>query len=348
MYLHGLATANPPRSCTQAECLELARSAYDTLPGFDRRARLMLSSILRSDSGVETRQFAVRAISRLFQLDADELNGEFRATAPALAAAALEPAMRQAGVEPEELAALVVCTCTGYLCPGVSSYVAEDLGLRPDIWLHDLAGLGCGAAIPGLRTVAAILAGDPGATVACVAVEVCSAAFYLDNDPGVIISACLFGDGAAATIWRAAPGSRRLRCHGFDTVHDPASRDRIRFEQRNGKLRNLLHPSVPDLAAGAVASLHRRDALRTGTPPARVIAHAGGKHVLAALEKVLPGQDLAASRIILRRHGNMSSPSVLFALQEALRNDAPSPGRDWWLTSFGAGFSAHSCRLSAG
>ena len=348
MYLHGLATANPLRSCTQAECLALARSAYDTLPGFDRRARLMLSSILRSDSGVETRQFAVRDIARLFQLDADELNGEFRATAPALAAAALEPAMRQAGVEPEELDALVVCTCTGYLCPGVSSYVAEALGLRPDIWLHDLAGLGCGAAIPGLRTVAAILAGDPGATVACVAVEVCSAAFYLDNDPGVIISACLFGDGAAATIWRAAPGDRALRCHGFDTVHDPASRDRIRFEQRNGKLRNLLHPSVPDLAAGAVASLHRRDALRTGTPPARVIAHAGGKHVLAALEKVLPGQDLAASRIILRRHGNMSSPSVLFALQEALRHDAPSPGRDWWLTSFGAGFSAHSCRLSAG
>ena len=102
MYLHGLATANPPRSRTQAECLELARSAYDTLPGFDRRARLMLSSILRSDSGVETRQFAVRDISRLFQLDADELNGEFRATAPALAAAAIERGarMQATGVAP--------------------------------------------------------------------------------------------------------------------------------------------------------------------------------------------------------------------------------------------------------
>ena len=348
MHLHGLATANPPLSCTQAECLELARAAYDMLPGFDRRSRLLLSSILRGDSGVDTRQFAVRDLRRLFHLDADELNGEFRATAPALAASALRPALRQAGLTAGDVDALVVCTCTGYLCPGVSSYVAEDLGLRPDAWLHDLAGLGCGAAVPGLRTVGAILTADPGATVACVAVEVCSAAFYLDNDPGVIISACLFGDGAAATVWRGTPGAYGVRCHGFDTVHDPASRDRIRFEQKDGKLRNLLHPSVPGLAAGAVATLHRRAAARTpDTPPARVIAHAGGKQVLAALEQVLPGQDLAASRTVLRRHGNMSSPSVLFALEEALRDDAPSPGRDWWLTSFGAGFSAHSCRLSS-
>ena len=66
-----------------------------------------------------------------------------------------------------------------------------------------------------------------------------------------------------------------------------------------------------------------------------------------ALEQALRGYDFTATREILRRHGNMSSPSVLFALEEALRNDAPEPGRDWWLTAFGAGFSAHACRLSA-
>jgi alkylresorcinol/alkylpyrone synthase len=346
MYLHGLATANPPASYSQAECLALARSAYDILPDFNRRSRLMLSSILGGDSGVAARQFAARDVSRLFRAGADELNEEFRATAPPLAVAALQPALQQAGLEAQEVDALVVCTCTGYLCPGVSSYVAEAMGLRPDAWLHDLAGLGCGAAIPALRTVQAMLAADPGATVACVAVEVCSAAFYLDNDPGVIISACLFGDGAAATVWRTKPGPRGLRCHGFDTIHDPGSRDRIRFEQRNGKLRNLLHPSVPELAARAVAQLHVRATANGQPAPARIIAHAGGKDVVAALERALPAHDLRATREILRRHGNMSSPSVLFALQEALRDDAPSPGRDWWLTAFGAGFSAHACRLS--
>ena len=251
MYLHAISTANPPASFAQAECLALAAAAPQWKENLDRRSRLMLSTILRGDSGIQRRQFAARDINHIFSLDADELNEEFRQTAPALALDALAPALRQAGVEPAELDALVVCTCTGYLCPGVSSYLAEQLGLRDDAWLQDLVGLGCGAAIPALRATDAILAAQPDAIVACVAVEICSAAFYLDNDPGVIISACLFGDGAAATVWRAQPGPRPLRCHSFDTHHDPAARDRIRFEQRNGKLRNLLHPSVPALAAGA-------------------------------------------------------------------------------------------------
>ncbi|MFM8788920.1 MAG: hypothetical protein ACKOEI_03525, partial [Chthoniobacterales bacterium] len=39
---------------------------------------------------------------------------------------------------------------------------------------------------------------------------------------------------------------------------------------------------------------------------------------------------------ILKRHGNMSSPSVVFALQQAMRSGRPEKDRDWWLVSFGA------------
>ena len=347
MFLHALATATPPHSFTQAECLALVRKSPALQRDLDRRSRLMLSSILRGDSGIAQRQFATRDVGRLFALEADELNEEFRHSAPSLAAEALRPALQSAGAQPHEVDALVICTCTGYLCPGVSSYVAESLGLRNNVWLQDLVGLGCGAAIPALRAVDGILAAQPAATVACVAVEVCSAAFYLDNDPGVIISACLFGDGAAASIWRSQPGSASVRCHSFDTHHDPANRDRIRFEQRGGKLRNLLHPSVPGLAAGAVRDLYHRATSGDARPISRILSHAGGKDVLAALEAELPGHDLSISRKILRRHGNMSSPSVIFALAEALREGLPSPSEDWWLTSFGAGFSAHACRLSS-
>lgn len=347
MFLHALTTANPAASFSQKDSLALAQASPGLPDRLDRRSRLMLSTILRGDSGIEQRQFAARDINKLFTLDADELNEEFRQTAPALAVQALRPALREAGVEPAKLDALVVCTCTGYLCPGLSSYIAEQLGLRTDTWLQDLVGLGCGAAIPALRATEAILASHPHATVACVAVEICSAAFYLDNDPGVIISACLFGDGAAATVWKATPGPTALRCHSFDTYHAPAERDRIRFEQRDGKLRNLLHPSVPALAAGAVKHLHDRSMSGGQRPLARLLSHAGGKDVLAALAETFPEHDFAASREILRRHGNMSSPSVLFALAEALREDRPGASADWWLTSFGAGFSAHACRLSA-
>jgi alkylresorcinol/alkylpyrone synthase len=345
MYLQALATALPPATFTQSECWDIVQRS-EARQRLSRRSLLTLRSILRHDSGISTRHFAVPDIERVFSLTPDELNEAFRVEAPRLAACALASALTQAGLDAGQVDALLICTCTGYLCPGVTSYVAEQLGLRPDAFLQDLVGLGCGAAIPSLRAAEAILAAQPSVVVACVAVEVCSAAFYLDDDPGVLVSACLFGDGAAATIWSSTPGPHGLRCSGFSTLHQPANRDRIRFEMRQGKLRNLLHPSVPALAAAAVGQLLTGEHTRSGGRPiSRIIAHVGGRDVLDAIEQTCADCDLAPSRQVLRECGNMSSPSVLFALERALRGGAPDAKSDWWLTSFGAGFSAHGCRV---
>ena len=345
MYLRALATANPSRSFTQAECLAMVQDAPDLLARLDRRSRLMLGAILRGDSGISTRQFALHDPEKLFRLDADGLNAEFRQAAPQLAARALDMALDEARLRPEDLDALIVTTCTGYICPGVSSYVAEELGLRADAWLQDIVGLGCGAAVPALRSASSILSAEPQRKVGCLSVEICSAAFFLDSDPGVVVSACLFGDGAAATIWQGDAEGVRVRCGEFSSLHQPQHRDLIRFEQREGKLRNLLHPTVPQLAADAVAALHRKST--QAQPVAKILSHAGGRDVIEAIEKALPGFELAETREVLRAHGNMSSPSVIFALEHALRSGRPCAGSDWWMVAFGAGFSAHACRLSA-
>ena len=341
MFLHGLATANPPAKFSQQECWDIAQHS-PAVKRLDERAQFILQKVLTSDNGIATRHFALSGLDQIFDLDADQLNAAFRVEAPKLALAALRPALEQARVRSADLDALLICTCTGYLCPGLTSYVAEELGLRTDAWLQDLVGLGCGAAIPMLRAAGHVLAARPEATVACVAVEVCSAAFYLDNDPGVIISACLFGDGAAATVWRATPGPDHLHCFEFNTLHWPAERDRLRFEMRSGKLRNLLHRSVPDLAARSVAQLWSQ---RGPRPVKKILSHAGGRDVLTAIEAAVPGYPLAESAGVLRDCGNMSSPSVLFALAEALRGGKSGTEGDFWLVSFGAGFSAHSCRI---
>ena len=344
MFLHALATAVPADAYTQPQCWDIIdRSPVKAR--LHKRSRLILHGILRGDHGIASRHLAVPDIERIFDLTPDELNAAFRTEAPRLAGDALSRALAQAGLAAGDLDALFICTCTGYLCPGVTSYVAEGLGLRRDAYLQDLVGLGCGAAIPTLRSASNFLAANPAARVACVAVEVCSAAFFLDDDPGVLISACLFGDGAAATIWRGDPGPSGLRAFDFQTLHRPEDRDKLRFEMKDGKLRNLLHRSVPELAAGAVRELWDQ---RGGRPVKAVISHAGGVDVLAALGAALPDYPLDASATVLRHYGNMSSPSVLFALDEKLRTVAPAADGDFWLVSFGAGFSAHSCRLGPG
>jgi len=343
MYLHSLATAVPPAAFTQPDCWDIVQRS-GVRSRLKKRSMLILHTILRGDHGIARRHFALPAIEGVFDLGPDALNAAFRTEAPRLAGRALAQALAQAGLKATDLDALLICTCTGYLCPGITSYVSEELGLRTNAFLQDLVGLGCGAAIPTLRAASHIVAAQPAAVVACVAVEICSAAFYLDDDPGVIISACLFSDGAAATIWRGTPGPRGLRAFGFDTAHLPADRDKLRFEQRGGKLRNLLHRTVPELAAGAVARLWEA---RGPRPVARVVAHAGGRDVLEALAPVLAPHSLEASTRVLRDYGNMSSPSVLFALGETLKETSAGTTGDFWLVSFGAGFSAHSCRIGA-
>ena len=343
MFLHALATAVPPAAFTQSECWEMAQRST-IRERLKKRSMLILQSILRGEHGIAKRHFAMPNIERVFDLTPDELNAAFRAEAPRLAGRALTAALEQAGLRAEQLDALLICTCTGYLCPGITSYVAEQLGLRSNAILQDLVGLGCGAAIPTLRAASHLVAALPNAIVACIAVEMCSAAFYLDDDPGVIISACLFGDGAAASIWRATPGPHALRAFAFDTAHIPENRDKLRFEQRNGKLRNLLHRAVPELAADAVNRLWQQ---RGDRPVSRVVAHTGGRDVIEALAPVVAPHSLGATARVLRERGNMSSPSVLFVLEETLKDGPPNGDGDLWLVSFGAGFSAHSCRIGA-
>ena len=79
------------------------------------------------------------------------------------------------------------------------------------------------------------------------------------------------------------------------------------------------------------------------TLQSQILAHSGGRDVVEALEGVLPYQ-LTETREVLRDHGNMSSPSVIFALERRLATDHPGDQR-LWLTAFGAGFAAHACEL---
>lgn len=342
MYLHALTTAVPEFAFTQEQCWE----RFHASPAARRlkpRSAEIIEKVLCGDSGINKRHFALGELDRLFESTAEELNLAFEKEAPALAATALSRAMKQSGWTPDSIDALVVCTCTGYLCPGITSHVSEQLGLRPDAFLQDLVGLGCGAAIPSLRAATGLAAAHPEARIAIVAVEICSAAFYLEDDPGVLISACIFSDGAAAALCSGTPGPGALRFSGFDTVHIPEDREFLRFLNSGGKLKNRLHRSVPQRAARAVKRLWDNQAPLAGAKPPAMIPHSGGRDVLDELERHFPRQNLGVAREVLRHYGNMSSPSVLFALEAKLREKPPGP---LWLVSFGAGFSAHSCLLA--
>jgi alkylresorcinol/alkylpyrone synthase len=105
---------------------------------------------------------------------------------------------------------------------------------------------------------------------------------------------------------------------------------------------------VPDLAAehaGLVFDRAMADEGLTARDIEGWILHAGGRRVLEQVRGRLglTPDDTRESAAILLRYGNLSSPFVMFVLDEALRNGA-GPGR-WWMSSFGAGFSCHGALL---
>ena len=348
MDLIGLGTATPERRYTKADCWE----AFKESPWFERlerRARTIAELVLQRDNGIESRWLAVDELRDAFSIDPDVCHARFEARAPLLAVLAAERALEDSGLRATEIDGVVVSTCTGYLCPGLSGYVLEALDLRANVQALDLVGQGCGAALPNWRVSNALLKSGC-ANVLSVCVELSSAAMYLDNDPGVVISACLFGDGAGAAVLSNQPrtGRRRVQWKTASSLTDPSERGALRFQTRGGMLRNVLTRPVPKLAARYAQRVLGTVLTEQGLQHSDIsgwILHAGGRDVMLAISERLglSTHDLRHSAAVLREYGNLSSAFVYFVMQAALAEGGP--GGRWWMASFGAGFSSHGALL---
>ncbi|MDB5989009.1 MAG: Chalcone and stilbene synthase domain protein [Herbaspirillum sp.] len=349
MFFRGIGTANPTACYTKADCLEAFQKS-DWFARLDARSHFIMNTVLQRDNGIETRRLALASLAEVFEIDPDTLAQRFLTHAPALATQAAQRALAASGLEAKEIDAIVISTCTGYLCPGLSGYVVERLGLRADVQAFDLVGQGCAAALPNFQMGHALLASHACEHVLSICVEVSSAAIYLDNDPGVLISACLFGDGAGAAVLSRTPkpAARRIAWRDSASFIDPTQRKALMFEQRGGLLRNILTRAVPVLAAEHARKVLVTVLERAGLRPTDIeawIMHAGGRDVLLALEQELElaAQDFRYSAAMLREYGNLSSAFVYFVLEAAIADQAPDGW--WWLSSFGAGFSCHGALL---
>lgn len=349
MFISGIGTATPTHRYTKADCWEAFRNS-EWFAKLGPRAHAIAQAVLLRDNGMESRWLAVDSLDKVFQIDPETLYQRFVANGPPLAASAAQRALGTAGVAAEDIDAVVVSTCTGNLCPGLSGYMTEQLGLRGDARAFDLVGHGCAAALPNFQLGSALIASGQCEHVLSICVEVCSAAMYLDNDPGVIISASLFGDGAGAAVLsrQKTSSARSVEWKHSASIVDPQQRSALRFEQRDGLLRNILTRAVPKIAAkhaGDVLDRVLHEAQIDRASVRQWIMHAGGRDVLIALQQRLETDhhDFRYSAATLRDFGNLSSAFVYFVLQAALADEAE--GGWWWLSSFGAGFACHGALL---
>ncbi len=348
IILRGLGTATPTLYATQHEAHEFFSTHFTLEPAErDLYRRILL------DGKIKGRYLGVDAKADILETDPDRLLARFLKFGRRTAVAAARRALAEAGVAPAGIKGLIVNTCTGYLCPGLSSYIAEDLGLNTSIRFLDLMGMGCGAAIPNLEAAAGMLARSGEGPVLSIAVEICSATFFPGHEPELVVSNSIFGDGAAAAVLDLA---REDRQDGLAQMVDfaaglfPRYREDLRYRTESGRLRNHLSRRVPVIGArtamDAASGLLDRHGL-TRNDIAWWAVHPGGTAVLAQVAKKLElaGDALRFSYRIFENYGNMSSPSVLFVLREIIDSGRPQPGQKGMLLAFGAGFSAFAALI---
>ena len=141
MFIIGLGTAAPPHRYTQAQCWDAVQTSAP-FAGLNPRSRAILKKVLTGNNGIATRHLALEKLDLVFDLSPDALHSRFSDAAPGLAVEAARRALADAGTAPSDIDAVVVSTCTGYLCPGLTSYVSERLGLRSNTITFDLVGQG--------------------------------------------------------------------------------------------------------------------------------------------------------------------------------------------------------------
>lgn len=338
----GVGTACPPLYVSKEDAYEYMTNAFS----MSEKERDLYERVLLNGP-VRGRHIAMDEYADALKTTPDELLERFHRFGVDAACTAARTAVEDAGIDLGEVRAVVVNTCTGYLCPGFTSYVVEELGLPPGTKVFDVMGMGCGGAVPNLECAAGLIANGLEGCVLSIAVEICTATLYMGEDPGLVVSNSIFADGAAAAVLcnteRVPAAKSALRLLEFQTEIAPKYRDDLRFESVEGRLRNRLTRNVPVIGGRIVKQVTDRLLDRQGLDQTDIefwAVHPGGTSVLDSVEKALEFEDqLRFSREIFEEYGNMSSPTVLFVLDRILKQMQPRKGARGVLLGFGAGFT---------
>lgn len=341
-HLAGVASAFPPNVVDQETTIRgLAQLFPAESPAFLRG--------LITRAGVETRHITPSVPEVLEPSDFTQRNRRYVHESLALTLRAARELLERTRTDPERIDALIDVSCTGLTIPALDVALAQELGLRPDVRRIPITEAGCAAGALALGLGGTLCAG--GATVLVAAVELCALTLCAgDTSRTNLVSAALFGDGAAAAL--LVPGGPGPRLTAVGSYLIPGSREAMGFDVGAHGLRIVLQKELPELVQAELRGVIERFLEAHGRRRADLalyLLHPGGRRILEAYRDVLElGPDeLAFSRESLRRYGNLSSVSILTVLELAFQAGFPlPPGKDALVLGIGPGLSLELALLT--
>ena len=363
VYLHRIETLLPPISYAQGE---IAAALKKSVARDDRRTEKIIHH-LYAHSGIERRASVVTDFvpgsepGIFYDPEADAFlcpSTQQRNDLYTTAARKMFPEIARRifanapGFEPSELTHLVTVSCTGFFQPGPDFAILEALGLHANVERYHLGFMGCYAAFPALRMAKAFCEANPDAVVLVVCLELCSLHVQWTSEMDDLLAGSVFADGAGAVLLSArAPVGPTLRMDGFASAIAPAGEADMAWTIGDIGFKMRLSSYVPEIIQTNVVEAIQPVLAKTGQTRESIAhwaVHPGGRAILDRVEKglSLSGGELAPSREVLRRCGNMSSATILFVLQELLARGV-APGEPTLAMSFGPGLTVETAVLTA-
>ncbi|MGW9686326.1 type III polyketide synthase [Flagellimonas sp. 2504JD1-5] len=319
------------------------------LSGQEDRFRRKVIKIFEG-AGVDHR-YGIMDIEEVFMATSfEEKNNIYVREIKQLGEKVLQKALSKANWEPESLDFIITVSCTGIMIPSLDAYLINALGLSTDVVRLPVTEMGCAAGVSGLIYAKNFLKANPGKRAAIVAVESPTATFQLDDySMANMVSAAIFGDGAACTLLSSEQKAVGPKILGEEMYHFKEATHLMGFDLTNTGLKMILDPDVPEVISDHFPNIVHPFLEKYGTSiekVAHLIFHPGGKKIVRTVEDLFGklGKNIDDTREILRAFGNMSSVTVLYVLERFLEKDIQE-GEQGLVLSFGPGFSAQRVLL---
>lgn len=257
-------------------------------------------------------------------------------TVVSMASAAARQAMERAGVSPEEIGLVLVCTFTPDLAtPSTACLVQRELGLPREILAYDL-NAACSGFIYGLVTAEALLAGmEPGKKALIIGAEVISRTVDY-TDRGTCI---LFGDGAGAAVAEAS-GDRLVADWGAAGDREVLFAGELLPDGRRTPL-GMNGKEVFRFAVSTVPKSITRLLEKAGLPLTEVehiVCHQANHRIVEGIARHLR-TDLSRFYENIEFYGNTSAASIPIALCDMQEQGLLHRGERMVLAGFGSGLT---------
>ena len=332
------------------------RTTSDILPylevwlsGQDERYKRKVLKIFEN-AGVDRRYSIMDAEDVFLHTSFEEKNDIYVREVIKLAEIALIKSLKKANLKAVDIDYIITVSCTGIMIPSLDAYLINRLKMNQDIVRLPVTEMGCAAGVSGIIYAKNFLKANPNKRAAVIAVESPTATFQLDDfSMANIVSAAIFGDGAASVILSSYENEEgpeiidEAMYHFYDAEH------MMGFKLVNSGLQMILDIAVPQTISDHFPQIVHPFLERNGLTIQNIdhlIFHPGGKKIVQTVEELFGalGKNIDDTREVLKLYGNMSSATVLYVLERFMDKKLPR-GEKGLMLSFGPGFSAQRILL---